>query len=263
MLLMASAACRPLAAGAAAMWLLTAAAVVRSAVRAPLPPGARWWCRPLVAALHLLQPIIRTWHRYAYRARRREIPGGESDQVANRNIKRISRRVLDIYWRSREGRGREQLLEELIAAARRYGWCGIYDAHWERWDVTLLAGPWHTVRVYTVTEELGGEKRFTRARCELTASGLSRASMVAAVVWTIAAAAGRHPWAVAAAAGAWLCLGRALLRSGRRSLRATAGLVCRAGLAAKLDPVSLARVPSSELSPHVAGEAEPAGLLPG
>ena len=48
------------------MWSATLALALRSAWQAPLPRGRPCWCRPLVAYLYFLQPILRGWYRMTH-----------------------------------------------------------------------------------------------------------------------------------------------------------------------------------------------------
>jgi hypothetical protein len=216
----------------------------------------------LVFALHLLQPAVRGWHRYLYRAKSRSQGKAVSDHDAAVEVNRISPGTWDLYWRSREGMGREQLLESFVPIACDNQLPGIFFSEWERWDVALLPDPWHAVRIYTATEELGGSKRFTRARCVLQAGGLFKATKVAAGIVTVAAVIGMRPWAISIAGGAWLALAALRLWSGRRCLRAATSLLARAAQAARLEPVTVSQ-PASASAAQEDAAVEPAGLLPG
>jgi len=52
---------------------------------------------------------------------------------------------------------------------------------------------WHDVSITTASEELGGAKRFTRARSKLHSSGLTKILTVASLLWLAAASNQRQP----------------------------------------------------------------------
>jgi glycosyltransferase involved in cell wall biosynthesis len=242
-----SAAWLPLAAISAVMWTLTLIAAVRSAIAAPLPRGGPWWCRPVILVLQVLQPIVRSYHRYAWRLSRKRLAGQTaSDVVTEHRIappprpKRISWREFDHYWSSNDGRGRELLLAALVERAKAERFPGHSDAEWEAHDVELMADPWHNVRVHTATEELGWPDRFTRVRCVLRATVFARVVTSAVLALLAASAAVRHPLAWGPAAlGASLVFASILL-SRRRCARNVSRLVHAAGMEAGLKPVTAA-----------------------
>jgi GT2 family glycosyltransferase len=231
------------------MWCASLVAAARSARRAPLPPGAPWWCRPLVFLLHLLQPVVRAWHRAHYRLRMKRLP--RTPRVAKRRItgggKNKSLRARDLWWTSSRGRGREHFLEALQLRAACDGWVGDFDDEWQDHDVELLGDSWHDLRVRTATEELGGPRRFTRVRCTLhwTCTTLTVGAAVAA--WTIAALTSGKQWAEVVSLVLLLGLAVVLERSRRRCLLASAWLLWRAGQAAGLEPYTLPPAPARAL----------------
>jgi glycosyltransferase involved in cell wall biosynthesis len=234
----------PLAGLAAVMWCLTLAAAARSAIAAPLPRGAPWWCRPAVLMLYVLQPVVRSYHRYAWRLSRKRLARVTASAVAKRegtptpSPKRISWRAYDHYWSSQDGRGRELLLCALVERAKAERWPGHTDAEWEAHDVELMADPWHNVRIHTATEELGGPKRFTRVRCVLRATAFTRVLTTGALLTLAAGATNGSAWAWGPAALGTALVFVSLLFSRRRCVRNLSRLVYAAGLQAGLEPVS-------------------------
>lgn len=224
----------------AAMWCTTFAMAVHSAVRAPLSHKAPWWARPLVAMLYVLQPIVRGWHRQSHLLRESRLPhlNGAAREIARHQVKRISVCECDLYFSSEAARGREELLAALVAQAASCGWRGDFDDAWSTYDVKLVGDRWHDIRVRTATEELGWPNRFTRARCLLRPTLFSSVACGAALVWSLAALISLQPWALAAAAVAQVGLWFSRFRSRRRCFSAIATLVARAGIQAKLSPVS-------------------------
>jgi GT2 family glycosyltransferase len=228
------------AAVAAVMWLLTLATAGRAAATAPLPKGARRWCRPLIFVLHLAQPVARSWSRRLFRWRCRKLPTVRATPgaLADR-IKVVSAREHDLYWTSEDGLGRERLLQSLQQQALRLGWAGDFDAEWAAHDVELIGDWWHDIRIRTATEELGGPKRYTRARCALRWSGLPQVLLAASLLWGIGAIATMHLPALLITPVTWLCVALGTIRSRYRCRRAVSRLLWRAGRAAGLEGVSL------------------------
>lgn len=221
-----------------AMFALSLVAAARSALAAPLPKRAPFWCRPLVMGLHLLQPAVRAFYRYRVRLSGRLVPTiSATDGGPAAALKRIAAGCRDLYWRGTGHRGRLELLECLEAAARRAHWAGIFGADWDPWDAVLFAGAWFDVRLRTASEELGGGRRFTRARFQIAPTPAARASAGIVCGWCVVAALLGHPWLTTAGAIAGIALAASMVWSAARALRSTAALVWNAGLRAGLDPV--------------------------
>jgi GT2 family glycosyltransferase len=229
----------PAGAACLLMWAATVAGVLRSASQAPLPRGAGLRSRALLVWLYLVQPIVRGWHRHAYVLGRLRLPCSDSDRGAvERQAKRIDHDHVDLYWESGDGLGRDELLADLIAEARRQGWSGEFGNEWNPWDLELKGDRWHEITIRTATEELGWPRRFTRARCSLRLGFYGRVACVAASVWAAAAAYSMKPWAVATAFGVVAVTAASIPVSQSRCLRAASALLWRAGLNAGLDPVA-------------------------
>ena len=143
-----------------------------------------------------------------------------------------------MYWRSNDGKGRHEFLESLVAAARDVGWPGNFDAPWETWDATLLAGPWHNVQVRAASEELGGPKFFTRVRWRATMTRLARILGGIAIGVVLATIWAARPWAITGTSSLAIALALSIAYSRHRALRATAALVWRAGQRAGLTPAA-------------------------
>jgi hypothetical protein len=220
------------------MWSLTTLSIARAAVAAALPRSAPRWCRPLIGALHLLQPIVRGWNRYRYRMRNRMLPKSlVPDPNSAAFIKHLGRTTVDLYWQSAEGRGREQLLERAVQIASEHRWKGDFLCHWEPWDLLLIGDNWHNIELRTATEELGDGNRFTRVRTKLNLTVFALASALAVVTWTAVAVAGGVPWAQLLAIGAAALLAARVLISRRNCRRAAVALLCHAGRQAGVNPV--------------------------
>jgi glycosyltransferase involved in cell wall biosynthesis len=226
----------PLALVSGAMWAATGALATSAAIKASLPKGAPRWCRPLVGALHVLQPIVRSWYRVTYNLRLWRPRLSNRFLRAAPRAKTVSGLARDLYWTSSRGAGRESLLTSTVDLARQHKWLGVFNNSWSPWDVRLVGDIWQTLSVHTVTEELGSNRRFTRARIVAEPSLLNRVTTVAALVWASAALLSGSAIALAAAIGA---AGAVLVRNivtRRNCLRDAVALVARAGRIAQLVP---------------------------
>jgi hypothetical protein len=152
--------------------------------------------------------------------------------------------VTDLYWDSRDGRGRENLLSSLAEHVKEANWGGDLDAEWEAHDVELVGDPWHKIRIRTATEELGGPRRFTRVRCSLHQTLFSAVVGSVAVLGFLATLTHRHIWLIVPAGVLVAGVVVRNLISRRRCRRAVSRLVWRAGLDAGLEPVSAGAAPA-------------------
>lgn len=245
---------KPLALAGGTMVLMSWLAALRAALAAPLPAGAPAWCRPMVFLLHLLQPIARTWPRYRERMACKRLPRLLPSPMPGQ---RISFNRRDLNWRSRDGRGRLELLDALVDGAHAAGWRGVFGAEWERWDALLFGGVWFDIIVRTATEQLGGAKRFTRVRFGLRTTRLARCAAAAVGVACGASLIFGHHWLIAASVALAAGLCGALLFGRATCLRSAAALVWDAGNRAGLEPVTAAPKPVRQTSPANLDEPEP------
>ncbi len=221
------------------MWAITLAIAARAGWKATLPRGAPFWSRLVVGYLHLMQPIVRGWSRQRQALQRRMPPVIDPDaRDAERRVKRISISQSDLYWRSSQYRGREELLRELVSRVKESGWSGDYDNAWADWDLKLMCTPWHDATIRTATEELGWPERFTRARFELRPTVFNRALLGMAVAWTALALAAWRPEAALGGLVAGACLLVLDWSSRRRCRRSLSALLAEAGKRAGLEPVT-------------------------
>ena len=226
----------PLAIISAVMWSGSLALAALTARKATLSKEAPWWARPLVGALHLIQPPIRSWFRATYDLRMWRPQLAADYYAVEHETKRISARDVDLYWSSKCGVGREALLDRIAKEAKELKWLGVFNNAWANWDIKLVGDLWHTLHISTVTEELGSRKRFTRARITAIPTLINRAVSIAALIWSTAALISLQPVALGLA---MLTSAAALMQninSRHACLRAAASVVARAGQQAGLVP---------------------------
>jgi hypothetical protein len=139
-----------------------------AAARVELPPWQkRWWSRPLVAILYLLQPIVRAWPKYARRLHRSETPPAARATVRAlaAQYKKLGATHTLNYW-NEEAIERMAFLEALLELLDRDQWQSRTDSGWDEFDVTIFGDRFSKVVVKTVSENHGGQKRLLRARLE-------------------------------------------------------------------------------------------------
>jgi glycosyltransferase involved in cell wall biosynthesis len=120
--------------------------------------------RLLVIFLALSQPLVRGWARYFTWLRFKRTPPAviatrEKDLSASR-----ARGATHLRFWNEDGKGREALLTEVVAALETEGWSYSTDTGWKDWDVQVYGSFWWGVRILTVTEYHGGPKCLTRVR---------------------------------------------------------------------------------------------------
>ncbi len=141
-----------------------------AAAQAPLPEAKRrFWSRPLVALLFLLQPIERGLARYRTRlyvqtrARPRQVsvPAGRAPSG-----------VLS-YW-SAGAVDRYALLSAIQAKLEEEGWQVRSDSGWVDYDLEIMGSRWSRLRLTTVAEDLEQSRRGLRCRLEPSWSLLAK-----------------------------------------------------------------------------------------
>jgi GT2 family glycosyltransferase len=169
-----------------------------AAVRANLPASQRrWWSRPLVGLLFLLQPIARGLARY--RARLALTPAGRPPVVTAEDLPLVSLRESNTtlaFW-SASAVGRENLLRTMVVEAERHGFQVRQDTGWHSFDLELVGDAWGRFQLVTAREEL--ERGENNVRFRLTARWSVLANLaffgsgmlVALVIWLMAE---REPW---------------------------------------------------------------------
>jgi glycosyltransferase involved in cell wall biosynthesis len=164
------------------LMLLSTVAVAYLVAGQASPPvhQRRWWSRLLIAAMHIAQPVERGWARYHTRFRAIEIP--ESLNALRKEWEKrarglLGRRELSLW--SESGAGRDKLLERLLAFVGEQAWFPRLDPGWAPKDVRFYGDRWCKADLVTVTENHGGERRFTRLRLDLKPTLFQNALLLA------------------------------------------------------------------------------------
>lgn len=126
---------------------------VAAGLQANIPVGKRrWWSRPLVSALFLLQPLVRGWARYqarlfaGFHAPAKHL---SLDSIALRD----SRASLDVvdYW-SQTHVDRYRWMGEILRRLELDGWPHRADTGWGDYDVEIYGTRWSKLQLISATE---------------------------------------------------------------------------------------------------------------
>lgn len=138
---------------------------VAAAWQAELPKNKKkWWSRPLVALLYLLQPIARGWARYQGRLGLQQTP-----PAARERLELLRRRdngeSLDQLFFWGDGKiDRIDWVSGIVLRLDQQGWASKTDTGWSEYDVELLGNRWSRLQLVTATEDFAGGKRLFRCR---------------------------------------------------------------------------------------------------
>lgn len=146
--------------------LLTSMGVcIAAGAQAALPKNrTRWWSRPLVAILYLLQPIVRAWERHQSRLQLRlpvQTPRETLDSVSLNQSGEPLKAVQ--YW-AESGLNRAQFVAHLVEELDRYGWPKRTDIGWSDFDVEIYGNRWSTLQLTTAAEVYAGDRQLIRCR---------------------------------------------------------------------------------------------------
>jgi glycosyltransferase involved in cell wall biosynthesis len=160
----------PLAAAVAvAMLVVTLIHSVRAARRARIDSRYHnWRARICVGVLALVQPLLRSFSRFAGSLPYARLPRGLppfNKPVFFPRLRRVRWRRHYRFW-SETGKTRDDLLPHFLQCCQNSGIATSTGDGWEDWDVELSQSLLYLTRLTTVTEYHDGEKRLTRARLD-------------------------------------------------------------------------------------------------
>ncbi|MBW3622436.1 MAG: glycosyltransferase [Armatimonadetes bacterium] len=160
---------------AAAMLGLSAGVAVMQAAQARLEPRYESWrSRMMVARLCYLQPLARSWERYATRLRSFHPPHSQPVIIEGdaRRLPLSGTYTVD-YW-SEEWRDRTEFLQEVVEFLNEHRWTKTVDTGWTNWDLEVFFHYWTALQVRTVQEDHGSGKRLIRVQYKLRLTRLAK-----------------------------------------------------------------------------------------
>jgi O-antigen biosynthesis protein len=163
--------------------LLSLGICFAAAYQANLPKAKkRFWSRPLVTLLFLLQPIVRGFARYRGRLGRGLTPPAARERIQTFPPAPASDAVQCLYYWTESDVDRLTLVRSILARLDQEGWISKADTGWCDYDVEVLGSRWSRCQITTTTEYLkSGQKMF---RCRLRAFWSLPATLC---FWAIAA----------------------------------------------------------------------------
>ena len=222
-----------------ALWVVTVVAAVRNVAGRQFPQGAPAWCRPLLVCLLILQPVVRRATRLWYFVRLRKLPAEALLPThAPKPLNVRSWRQWDLNWESTSGSGRMELLDKLVAHAKQHAWYGDFSNEWTERDLYLPGDVWHDISLHTATEEIGGSRRFTRARCYVQATYFTRLAAIGFGVITALAWLTLKPLPLFVCVAIGIGFSRVLARSRQGCLEAITNVASQAAENVGLKPVA-------------------------
>lgn len=138
---------------------------VAAGVQANLPRGRRrWWSRPLVALLFLLQPIGRSWARHRSRLAQHIESEPAHDTLDSVGLREGFEPLGEVrYWAERR-QERVDFVGRVIAELERRAWPCRLDIGWSEFDVEMFGNRWSNVQLITVAEDHPRGKQLFRCR---------------------------------------------------------------------------------------------------
>jgi GT2 family glycosyltransferase len=149
----------------------------------------RWWSRPLVGLLFLLQPIVRGWARYRGRLLLRPTPLAVQPTLESLALRRSKQSLREVQYWAEQRINRLALAADILRRMDQRGWPNKPDIGWSDYDVELYDTRWSRLQLTTVSEDHRGGKQLIRCRL-------------------------RPRWALRAKVGFWLLCGFELLLCG-------------------------------------------------
>ena len=143
----------------------------------------RWWSRPLVALLFLLQPIVRGWARHRANLRDQQTPLSARENLDSLSLENSQENLAELtFWADGGGApDRLQFLSRVIERLDQRGWQNKPDTGWSNFDIEVYGSRWARLQLTTAAEFHEGGGQVVRCRLKSSWTFLSRV-----VFWSIA-----------------------------------------------------------------------------
>jgi GT2 family glycosyltransferase len=124
----------------------------------------RWWSRPLVAALFLVQPMVRGWARYQHRLAPGRAAGPDRQSLDSLALRDSPRSLQHASYWAEPRIDRLALLSDILRRLDAQGWPNRADEGWSDYDIEIYDTRWARVQLAAVVEEHAGGKQAVRLR---------------------------------------------------------------------------------------------------
>ncbi|MBI3192566.1 MAG: glycosyltransferase [Pedosphaera parvula] len=160
---------------AVASWLISVGLCVVAAAQADLPrKRQRFWSRPLVALLFFLQPIVRGAARYHGRLLLNQAPLSDRETLDTLEREGLGRSFESAQYWAKNGIGRMDFLERVLAELDGQGWPNRTDTGWNEFDVEIHGSRWCNLQLVTAAECHADGQQMIRCRLRTTWSLLAK-----------------------------------------------------------------------------------------
>ena len=167
-----------------------------AAIQGKIPKDKqRFWSRPLVAVMCLVQPVVRGWARMKYRFLVRSTAAGTQRPTLPYYSLPKETSSTCAFW-TQDGLDRCSFLSALLQRLHQHCQARV-DHGWGEHDLEISATPWNRIRLVTVTEDLAQQRRLYRCRLEglwTARTKLLFALAAMAVAVSIQALVSVNPW---------------------------------------------------------------------
>jgi hypothetical protein len=149
-----------------------------AAAQAQLPRDrAKWWSRPLVALLFLLQPVVRGWARYRGRLALRASPPAARASLDSLALRTSGRPLDEVQYWAAEPVDRLAFVAAILRRLHQQGWANAADSGWSDYDVEIYGSRWNHLQLTTVSEDHPQNRRMIRCRLRTTGSLAARIAL--------------------------------------------------------------------------------------
>ena len=146
--------------------LLTSVGVcIAAGVQASLPRNRkRWWSRPLVALLFLLQPLVRGWARHRGRLTLPAVAQAPEESLDSAALLESEQNLDKVQYLADPPLERFSLVARVVERLEQKGWPNKFDAGWSDYDVEIHGNRWSRLQLTTVVVSHSSGRRLIRCR---------------------------------------------------------------------------------------------------